>query len=59
MIAAFSARLREQVDLDTLTDELLAWSTRPSSRATRHSGCGRRAVQRHRRDSDDDVLDQR
>ena len=38
---AFSARLRQQVDLDTLTVELLGrWSSRRCSRRRRGCGCG-------------------
>jgi hypothetical protein len=31
-VERFSGRLRDQVDLDTLSAELRPWSTRPSSR---------------------------
>jgi hypothetical protein len=41
MIEAFGARLRDQVDLDTLTAEVLAVSTRPSSRPRPRCGCAR------------------
>jgi hypothetical protein len=40
-IAAFGTRLRDQVDLDTLTGELLAVADRTCSRPRRRCGCGR------------------
>jgi hypothetical protein len=43
-ITAFSARLHQQVDLDTLSAELLAVSTRPCSRPGCHCGCDRPAA---------------
>jgi len=42
IIEAFSTRLRDQVDLDTLTAELLGWSTRPCCQPRHRCGCGHR-----------------
>jgi hypothetical protein len=47
-VEGFAARLREQVDLDVLSAELLAVSTRPWPRAGRRCGYVRRSPRDHR-----------
>jgi hypothetical protein len=40
-IAAFSARFRDEIELDTLSASCWPWSTRPCSRPGPRCGCGR------------------
>ena len=40
IIEGFGTRLRNQVDLDTLTATCWQWSTRPCSRPRHRCGCG-------------------
>ena len=42
IIEGFGDRLREEVDLDTLTAEVLGWPSRPCSRPGRRRGCDHR-----------------
>jgi hypothetical protein len=43
-IAAFSVRLRQEVDLDTLGASCWPWSAGPCNRPARRCGCGRQAT---------------
>jgi hypothetical protein len=42
IIEGFGDRLREEVDLDSLTAEVLGWPSRPCSQPGRRCGCGHR-----------------